>query len=248
MATFIYKPKGRAAEYGDYALNIYTGCSHSCTFCFGPNVLRRERDAFHNVVKPRENIVEGVREQLKQNGMKNQLIHLCFVCDPYPNGHDSSITREIIKVIKASGNHVQILTKNGVDARRDFDLLDENDWFGISYSGYETKEFYYGAIAEPGASTPAERVKALELAKTMGINTWVSCEPVMNAENVLTFIERTDFVDLWKVGKLNYYPSLIDWYKFGHDVEKLLTKKSLAKGCRFYIKESLRKEMCKNDT
>lgn len=24
----IYKPKGAAAEYGDYAVNIYTGCPH----------------------------------------------------------------------------------------------------------------------------------------------------------------------------------------------------------------------------
>ena len=23
----IYEPKGKAKEYGDYALNIYTGCS-----------------------------------------------------------------------------------------------------------------------------------------------------------------------------------------------------------------------------
>lgn len=24
----IYEPKGKAKEYGDYALNIYTGCPH----------------------------------------------------------------------------------------------------------------------------------------------------------------------------------------------------------------------------
>lgn len=245
MPTFIYKPKGKAAEYGDYALNIYTGCSHGCSFCFSPGVLRREKETFHNVVKPRDNILEGVREQLKQNGMKGKLIHLCFVCDPYPNGCDSTITREIIKVIKESGNHVQILTKNGTDATRDFDLLDNNDWFGISYSGYETKEFYYGANCEPGASTPLARVKALELAKELGINTWVSCEPVINDADVLKFIERTSFVDLWKVGKLNYYPSDINWKEFGIEVEKLLKNKSLHTGCEYYIKESLREEINK---
>lgn len=26
----IYNPKGKAKEYGDYALNIYTGCPHRC--------------------------------------------------------------------------------------------------------------------------------------------------------------------------------------------------------------------------
>jgi DNA repair photolyase len=243
MPNFIYKPKGKAAEYGDYALNIYTGCPHNCYFCFGPGVLRREKDVFHNTVVPRDGIVDGVKEQLKQNGMKNKLIHLCFVCDPYPKGHDSSITREIIKVIKESGNHVQILTKNGEDSIRDFDLLDDNDWFGISYSGYQLFEYYNGAVAEPGASSPKARVKALEYAKSIGINTWVSCEPVLNDEDVLDFIYDTNFVDLWKVGKLNYHPSDINWKNFGIKVEKLLKEKELKTGCKYYIKESLRKEM-----
>lgn len=243
MATFIYKPKGKAAEYGKYALNIYTGCSHGCTFCFSPSVLRKVKDEFHNNVFIRPNIIEGVREQLKQNGMKDELIHLCFVCDPYPKGYNSSVTREIIKIIKESGNHVQILTKNGTDARRDFDLLDENDWFGISYSGYEASEYYSGAKCEPGADSPWARVRALEYAKERGINTWVSCEPVMNDVDVLRFIEKTTFVDKWKVGKLNYYPSDINWKEFGIKVEELLENKALHTGCEYYIKESLRKEM-----
>lgn len=54
------------------------------------------------------------------------------MCDPYPAGVDTSATREIIKLLKDSGNHVQISTKSGEQsAVRDFDLLDENDWFGI---------------------------------------------------------------------------------------------------------------------
>ena len=28
----IYEPKGKAKEYGDYALNIYTGCPHRCYY------------------------------------------------------------------------------------------------------------------------------------------------------------------------------------------------------------------------
>lgn len=35
----IYEPKGKAKEYGDYALNIYTGCPHRCYYCFAPSVL-----------------------------------------------------------------------------------------------------------------------------------------------------------------------------------------------------------------
>lgn len=54
MKPPIYKPKGAAAEYGDYAVNIYTGCPHRCYYCFAPQVLHRDREAFHSCVEPRK--------------------------------------------------------------------------------------------------------------------------------------------------------------------------------------------------
>jgi len=68
----IYKPKGAAAEYGDYAINIYTGCPHRCFYCFAPTVLRKDRETFHTDVRPREGIVEAVKtfcEDIMRNGL-----------------------------------------------------------------------------------------------------------------------------------------------------------------------------------
>ena len=77
-------------------------------------------------------------------------------------------------------------------------------------------------------------------AKQSGIKTWVSCEPVIYAGAVLEFIENChDIIDKVKIGKLNYYPSNIDWKKFGFAAEHLC--RELGLDC--YIKESLRKEM-----
>lgn len=237
----IYTPKGKAKEYGDYAVNIYTGCPHECFYCFAPNVLRKDRENFHKCVEPRNNIVEEVRKQIEREGITGKLIHLCFTCDPYPKGFDSTPTREIIKILKNSGNNVQILTKNAVDAQRDFDLLDENDWFGVTYAGYESEEIFKYASAEPNASRPLERLMALEYAHRLGIKTWVSAEPVLNGKEIITFIQCADYVDLWKIGKLNYHPSDIDWRAFGREAEAAL----IAKGQKYYIKESLREEMNK---
>lgn len=61
----IYKPKGAAAEYGELALNIYTGCPHRCFYCYAPRVLHKDREAFHSIVEPRENIVEAMRDKKK---------------------------------------------------------------------------------------------------------------------------------------------------------------------------------------
>ena len=126
----IYEPKGRAGEYGDFAVNIYSGCPHRCYYCFAPQVLHREREQFHSHTEPRAEIVDAVKRQLEKDAISGKLIHLCFTCDPYPAGADTTPTREIIKAIKAAGNNVQILTKG--DGRRDFDLLDCGDWYGVT--------------------------------------------------------------------------------------------------------------------
>ena len=231
----IYEPKGKAKEYGDFALNIYTGCPHRCYYCFAPNVLRRERDKFHSYVEPRKNIVEEVRKQIERDKITGKLIHLCFTCDPYPTGHDSSATREIIKILKESGNNVQILTKG--DGSRDFDLLDENDWYGITISSADNN---LAGIAEPGTIDPAARLMGLLLAKERGIKTWVSFEPVIDTDSVLSMISQYYQVfDKIKIGKLNYHPSDIDWAAFGREVEALCK----ALGTDYYIKDSLRAEM-----
>lgn len=222
----IYEPKGAAREYGELALNIYTGCPHRCFYCFAPSVLRRDREAFHSIVEPRKNIVEETQKQLKSERITGKTIHLCFTCNPYPTGYDSTPTREIIKLLKEYGNHVQILTKG--DGSRDLDLLDNKDWFGVTITGGESEEKRHDLTVQ------------LIKAKGYGAKIWVSFEPVINAEVVLNCLKYGgDAVDRVKIGKLNYHPSDINWHDFGHEAEELCKSVDVD----YYIKESLRKEM-----
>lgn len=224
----IYVPTGKAKEYGDYAINIYTGCPHRCFYCFAPTVLRKDRETFHSHVEPREGIVEAVKRQLDREQLTGKTIHLCFACDPYPTGYDTTPTREIIKAIKESGNHVQILTKG--DGSRDFDLLDENDWYGITLDG----------IGNGRNPLWKARYDALVEAYSRGIKTWVSFEPVtVEREFFINLHLVAPIVDKVKIGKLNYSPWDIDWKTFGQKAEKLC--KDL--GIDYYIKASLRAEM-----
>ena len=108
-------------------------------------------------------------------------------------------------------------------------MLDENDWYDITFDGMPH-----------GVYEPSDRLVDLLSAKWLGIKTWVSCEPVVNADAVLEFLESCwDSIDKVKIGKLNYYPSDINWKKFGTDAEALCKRL----GLDYYIKESLRKEM-----
>ena len=222
----IYEPKGKAKEYGDYAINIYTGCPHGCFYCFAPSVLRKDKELFHSCIEPRKNIVEEVRKQTERENIHGKLIHLCFTCDPYPTGYDSTPTREIIKLLKGSGNNVQILTKG--DGSRDFDLLTPNDWYGITLDGINNGENF------------RNRVNSLAEAHHRGINTWVSFEPVTDEKKFFKELHLVSLiVDKVKIGKLNYYPSDIDWKRFGEKAESLCKELKLD----YYIKDSLRKEM-----
>ena len=230
-----------AKEYGDLAINIYTGCPHRCYYCFAPNTLHRVREEFHSHVEPRQNIVEEAKKQIEREGIHGQTIHLCFLCDPYPVGYDTSVTREIIKVLKESGNHVQILTKG--DGSRDFDLLDSGDWYGVTYTGAKVE-------AEPYAISGERRIATLIQAKERGIKTWVSFEPIIDTDNVIStlkFLTATETdnlrksvsIDKVRIGKLNYWPSDIDWAVFGRKAEALCQEL----GLDYTIKKSLREEM-----
>ena len=229
MTNPIYEPKGRAKEYGDFAMNIYTGCPHRCFYCFAPNVLRKDREKFHTEIEPRPGIIEATKKQIERQKIKGKMIHLCFTCDPYPIGYDSSATREIIKILKETGNHVQILTKG--DGSRDFDLLDRNDRYGITIDGSEVQN-----------SETFARGYGLYKANELGIQTWISFEPVLKASVVIEYLKQIAGEGISvKIGKLNYHPSDIDWKKFGNEAEALC--KEL--GIEYYIKESLRAEMNK---
>ncbi|MCL2107795.1 MAG: DUF5131 family protein [Oscillospiraceae bacterium] len=248
----IYTPKGCANEYCELALNIYKGCNHGCTYCFARGMAKRFTPKgsvcnFDNPV-PKKDIVESVKRQIEREQMTGKLIHLCFNCDPYPSEIDTTPTREIIKIIKQSGNHVQILTKGGRRAERDFDLLDKNDWFGVTFTGLFTAED--NKKFEPYSAGFYYRLDTIEKAHLKGIKTWVSLEPVMVPANVKLVLESNRNIDLFRIGKLNLdrnnsTPELeaihdsINWHDFGHGCERLC----LAHGRNYYIKEDLRKEM-----
>lgn len=234
----IYQPRGRAGEYSPLALNLYKGCGHNCVYCYAPSILNTEPDEFHQNPQPRAHIIEDLERgarNLQQSGLIKPVL-LCFTCDPYqPIDVELRLTRQAITVLHRYNIPVQILTKGGNRATRDFDLLTPQDYFAatLTFISEELSLEY-----EPLAAPPSERIAALSYAKRLGVQTWVSLEPVINPEASLDLIAIThDFVDLFKVGKLNYHPlaGKIDWHKFAADAVATLKKY----GCRYYLKKDL---------
>ena len=96
---------------------------------------------------------------------------------------------------------------------------------------------------EPNAGWPIDRFRALVLAKNKGIHTWVSCEPAFDTEAIYRLIKTGDYIDKFKIGKLNYHASDINWTEFGQKCEQLCIKHNR----NYYIKDELRKAMEVNE-
>ena len=242
MTTIIYEPRGRAKEYSELAANLYSGCDHACSYCYAPLATRKKRDTFC-LSKPRDGVLKKFlndAEELERQNEKRSIL-LSFTTDPYQSlDVKYQLTREAIKILHNHNLCVSILTKGGKRSERDFDLLSKNknrSEYGITlvFIDEEMRQ-----KMEPGAAPVVERIEALKKAHKLGIKTYVSLEPVWFPEDALKFIDMThDFVDLFKVGKLNYNPQQfnVNWTVFRNDVIEKLREY----GVDYYIKKDLEK-------
>lgn len=238
--SIIYEPNGRAREYAELAANLYSGCAHGCEYCYAPGALRRNKTDFRLCVSPRKDCLQQLEKDAAKLAGTDKKILLSFSTDPYqPCEEQHSLTRQAIEILHSHNIGVEILTKGGMRAARDFDLLGSMDSFGTSLT---LKNYDDSLKWEPGAAAPADRVAAMVTAHEKGIPTWASMEPVLDPAQTL-FLIRTvaPFCDFYKVGKLNHHPlaKTIDWRRFGYEAKMLL--ESLGKN--YYIKKDLRECM-----
>jgi len=238
LRKLLYTPSGKAGEYANkaYAANIFNGCTHGCKYCYVPSFLKMGSDKKETF----ERIVSPVPDLYARLGEIDEPIFLCFTCDPYPEDlMVSSYTRDVIAMILDSGNSVNILTKAGTRAVRDFDMLcmDKKNRIGATLTFIDP---FLSSTWEPRAASPVNRVEMLRQAKERGIHTWASVEPVIVPSESLKIIElASPYVDEFKVGKWNYdkRSNAIDWHGFVYDVVSLLEKI----GKKYTIKEDLKK-------
>ena len=157
----LYTPKGRAREYAPLAANLYSGCSHGCSYCFVPTIppwkfRENARETFHENPAPRANVIRDLRRDCTKTPGAGQLVLLCFTTDPYqPCDVQHQITRQAIQVLHNGGYNVQVLTKGGSRALRDLDLFTPRDAFATTMTLLSPKQ---SAQWEPGAADPNDRI------------------------------------------------------------------------------------------
>src|SRR6266498_2174597 len=235
----IYAPKGQAGEYSKLAANPYRGCGHECIYCYVPAAIRISRDAFDHNVFPKAGFLERLtKDAAKYRAHRiTEQVMLSFTTDPYcliDVAHH--LTRRCLTVLRDHGLGFCTLTKGGARALRDIDLFrPDRDAFASTLTTLnpdQSREW------EPKAALPADRLDTLKRFHGAGIFTWVSLEPVYDTAMTIALVKETvEYVDFYKVGKINYHRITreIDWRRFTEDVLKVL--KDL--GRKHYIKKDL---------
>jgi DNA repair photolyase len=196
-----------------------------------------ERPEFDKGAVARPNFLEKLRKDAKKYqaaGITDQVM-LSFTTDVY-SPFDRSLTRPTLEILREYGLGFCVLTKGGLRALEDIDLYrPERDAFASTLTSLDSS---FSLKWERNAALPSDRIETLKVFHNSGIFTWVSLEPTLDCESSLAIINRThEFVDLFKVGKVNYIPlsKTIDWREYTIKVIELLDRV----GARAYIKHDL---------
>lgn len=235
--SYIYAPKGQAGEYAPLACNPYRGCGHACAYCYVPAVLKMKRADFDAGAKPRPDFIRQLtKDALKYEaaGITEQVM-LSFTTDPY-HPSDTTLTRQTLEILRGHGLGFCTLTKGGTRAMRDLDLFrPDRDAFASTLTSLDDA---FSRKWERGAALPADRLEALQKFHDAGIFTWVSLEPTLDVESSLAIVREThSFVDLFKVGRVNYLPMTrtTDWQGYTRCMIDLMQNL----GAAAYIKRDL---------
>jgi hypothetical protein len=128
------------------------------------------------------------------------------------------------------------LTKGGSRGLQAIDLFRPScDAFAVTLTSLDDR---FSQKWERLAALPGDRIAGLRAFHDRGVFTWVSLEPTLDVEASLAIVRETHgFVDLYKVGRVNYLPmtKTTDWRVYTLRMIELLDRLN----AKHYIKKDL---------
>ncbi|MHB0998030.1 MAG: SPL family radical SAM protein [Armatimonadota bacterium] len=162
----------------DYSVNCYTGCTHSCIYCYARYMKRfsGHEEPWGQFVDIKINAPEVLAREVKRK--KPGRVFFSSVCDAYqPLEKRYELSRRCLQILVDSGYHAGILTKSKI-VTRDFDIMEGHDNCSVGCT-LTTMDEQLRFRIEPGASPTRERIAALEEACSRGIEAWTFLGPFM---------------------------------------------------------------------
>lgn len=162
----------------DYTLNPYIGCAHGCVYCYArlycdPRIGKN----WGKIVVVKENIAEVLAKEIVRK--KKGVVGLSTITDAYQSIEaEERITRELLRMLLEENFKVSIQTKSSL-VLRDLDILcEKKELVDVGFT-ITTLDDKIAKIVEPMASSPSERVKAVEKISAEGIETWIFLGPII---------------------------------------------------------------------
>lgn len=171
------------------SLNPYRGCEHGCIYCYarpGHEYFGLSAGVdFETKIFAKPDAPALLRKEISRKSWRPQPVVMSGVTDPYqPIERRMRITRGCLEVFLEFRNPVGIITKNAL-VTRDVDLLKELNGYqcaavNLSITSLNPK---LARVLEPRASTPAERLRAVEELSRHNIPVNVMVAPIVPALN-----------------------------------------------------------------
>ena len=172
-----------------FSLNPYRGCLNACAYCYArPTHQYWDFGAgtdFERKIVVKVNAPEVLRQQLLRKSWKGDLVVFSGNTDCYqPLEASYGITRRCLEVMREFRNPVGIITK-GALIRRDIDVLQDlvrDARLHVNVSLAFADEDMARKM-EPGAPSPAVRLKAIRALADAGIPVGVGVAPIIPGMN-----------------------------------------------------------------
>jgi DNA repair photolyase len=169
----------------DWTINVYRGCSHSCTYCFARPTHEylgfNLGEDFDRRIVVKINAVEKLRAELAAPSWRGEPVAMGTNTDPYQRAEAKyRLTRGVLQALTDAGNPFSILTKSPL-VTRDLDVLlaaNERTDVTVNFS-LGTLDERVWRLTEPGAPHPRRRVEAMARLAAAGIRTGALIAPVL---------------------------------------------------------------------
>ena len=162
-----------------WAINPYTGCLHSCVYCYA-SFMRRftsHPEPWGRFLDIKVNAPELLEKALRRKTITGTVM-LSSVTDAYQYAEAKyRITRRLLEILLEHDARVEILTKSDL-VTRDIDLLKRFSNVSVGLS-IMTADDRAGRLFEPYSPLPAKRLAALAKLKESGISTWAFISPFL---------------------------------------------------------------------
>jgi len=173
----------------EVSINPYRGCEHGCSYCYARNTHEYLGFSagldFETRIMVKEKAPELLRNELRSPKWKPQELAMSGVTDCYqPVERRLKLTRQCLEVLAEFRNPVSIITKNYL-VTRDLDLLRElaAHHAAMVHLSINSLDRDLASRLEPRASSPRQRLAAVEALSQAGVPVGVLVAPVIPGLN-----------------------------------------------------------------